>query len=279
MFALSLVIVLVAAPAVVSTSDRFDADATAAGLEVRLGRRADDWKLTIADELEGDDVVVQLRSKRGDDVVRTFVVTGETTEDRSRELAAALALVIEEYLPPEPPPKPVPPPKPPPPPKRPPPEGWLAIGGRVGLGQPLDPDFGATLRGGALWGRRLVQPLASVAWSRSSEGGLVLDGIRFGAGLALGHDLPRTPLWLGGAVVPHAILALARHTSSDRGWSSATELAALLQVRAKWFYGGLRVGAEITEPPLRAQGTGASLRWGHVRFLVGLELGLRIPPR
>lgn len=282
MIAPSLAFVLAAAPAVESTSDRFDADATAAALEVRLGSRADDWEITVADDVAGADAVVQLRSKRGDDVLRSFVVTGETTEDRSRELAAALALVIEEYLPPEtPPPKPVtPPPKPPPqPPKRPPPEGWLAIGGRVGVGSPADPDFGATLRGGALWGRRIVQPIGSFAWSRSSEGGLVLDGVRFGAGLALGHDLPRTPLWLGGAVVPHAVLAFARHTDRDRGWSSATELSALLQVRAKWFLGGLRVGAEITEPPLHAQGTGASLRWGHVRFLVGLELGLRIPPR
>jgi hypothetical protein len=280
--ALSLVFVLVAAPAVVSTSDRFDADATAAALEVRLGRRADDWELTVADALEGDDAVVQLRSKQGDDVVRTFVVTGETTEDRSRELAAAIALVIEEYLPPvvvEPPPVKPPPPKPPPVVEPPPPEGWLAIGGRVGLGDPLDPDFGATLRGGAVWGRRIVQPLASVAWSRSTERGLSLDGIRFGAGAAFGHDLPRTPLWLGGAVVPHAMLAFAKDTQSDRAWSSSTELAALLQIRARWFFGALRVGAEITEPPLRARGTGASLRWGHVRFLVGLELGLRLPPR
>lgn len=276
-----LLMVLAAAPAVTSTSERFDPAATAAALEVRLGRRADDWDITVADELEGTDAVVQLRSKKGDDVVRTFVVTGESTEDRSRELAAALALVIEEYLPPEtvePPPKPPPKPQPPPPPPRKRPEGWLAVGGRVGLGRPIDLDAGPSLRGGALWGRRIVQPLASVAWSRSQERGLTLDGIRFGAGVALGADLPGTPLWLGGAVVPHAVLAFARDTDRDRGWSSATELSALLQVRARWFYGGLRVGAEITEPPLRAQGTDASLRWGHVRLLVGLELGLRLPP-
>jgi hypothetical protein len=277
-FALSFVVVLAAAPAVTSTSERFDPGATAAALEVRLGRRADDWEITVADELEGSDAVVQLRSKQGDDVVRSFVVTGDTTEDRSRELAAALALVIEEYLPPEhvepPPAKPQPPP--PPPRKR--PEGWLAFGGRVGLGRPLDVDAGPTLRGGVLWGRRILQPIVSVAWSRSRERGLTLDGIRFGAGVAIGGDLPGTPLWLGGAVVPHALLAFARHTERDRGWSSATELSALLQVRARWFFGGLRVGAEITEPPLRAQGTDASLRWGHVRLLVGLELGLRLPP-
>jgi hypothetical protein len=105
-----------------------------------------------------------------------------------------------------------------------------------------------------------------------------LDGVRFGAGVAVGHDLPGTPLWLGGAVVPHAIVAFARHTARDRGWSSGTELAALLQVRARWFFGALRVGAEVTEPPLRARGTNARLRWGHVRLLVGLELGLRLPP-
>jgi hypothetical protein len=280
-FAPLLVLVLATAPAVTSTSERFDAAATAAALEVRLGRRADDWEITVADELEGDNAVVQLRSKRGDDVVRTFVVTGETTEDRSRELAAALALVIEEFLPPEPalpPPEPPPKPQPPPPEPRKRPEGWLAVGGRVGLGQPIDLDAGPTLRGGALWGRRIVQPIVSVAWSRSRERGLTLDGIRFGAGLALGSDLPGTPLWLGGAVVPHALLAFARDTDRDRGWSSATEISALLQVRARWFYGGLRVGAEVTEPPLRAQGTDASLRWGHLRLVVGLELGLRLPP-
>jgi len=280
-FAPVLVLVLAAAPAVTSTSDRFDAEATAAALELRLARRADDWRIAVADDVDGQHVVVQLHSGAGEDVQRTFFVTGETTEERSRELAAALALVIEQYLPPAPepgpPPKPTPKPQPPPPPTRKPPQGWLAVGGRVGVGRPANLDAGATLRGGVVWGRRIVQPIVSVAWSRSEKRGLTLDGIRFGAGVAFGAELPGTPLWLGGAVVPHAMWAIARHTESDREWTSATELAALLQVRARWFYGGLRVGAEITEPPLRARGTDVALRWGHVRLLVGLEIGLTLP--
>jgi hypothetical protein len=281
-FAPWLAVVLLAAPAVTSTSERFDAAATAEALEVRLGRRADHWQVEVADDVDGQHAAVHLRSNEGEDTRRTFVVTGATTEERSRELAAALALVIEEYLPPEPkptPPKPTPKPKPPIPPPRKRAEGWLAIGARVGVGRPTDVDAGGSLRGGALWGRRIVQPIGSLAWSRSRERGLVLDGVRFGAGVGVGADLPGTPLWLGAAVVPHAVWALARHTSRDRGWTSATELSALLQVRARWFYGGLRVGAEITAPPLRARGTGADLRWGSARLLVGLELGLRLPPR
>lgn len=274
-----LVLVLAAAPAVSSTSERVDAEATAAALAVRLGTRADDWRVAVADDLDGEHVVVQIHSAAGEDLQRTFFVTGETTEERSRELAAALALVIEEYLPPPtatPPPKPKPP-QPPPVPRRKPPQGWLAVGGRIGLGRPVDADAGVSLRGGAVWGRRIVQPIASVAWSRSAERGLTLDGVRFGAGVAIGAELPGTPLWLGGAVVPHAVWAIARHTDRARAWTSATELAALLQVRARWFYGGLRVGAEITEPPLRARGTDVVLRWGHVRLLVGLEIGLTLP--
>ncbi|HET6584138.1 MAG TPA: hypothetical protein VFG69_11830 [Nannocystaceae bacterium] len=279
MFAPWLAFVLVAAPAVTSTSARFDAAATGQALEVRLGRRADHWQVEVEDDVDGRHARVHLRSNKGEDTQRTFVVTGATTEERSRELAAALALVIEEYLPPEPKPttaKPKPTPIPTP---RKQPEGWLAVGARVGIGRPIDVAAGASLRGGALWGRRIVQPIGSLAWSRSRERGLVLDGVRFGAGVGVGADLPGTPLWLCGSVVPHAVWASARHTARDRGWTSATELSALLQVRAAWFFGALRVGADITAPPLRARGTGADLRWGSVRLLVGLELGLRLPPR
>lgn len=267
-----LAFVLVAAPAVTSTSARFDAAATAEALEVRLGRRADHWRVEVADDVDGQRATVHLRSNKGEDTQRTIVVTADTTEERSRELAAALALVIEEYLPPEPKPTPKPPPR-----KG--PAGWLAVGARVGVGRPVDVDGGASLRGGALWGRRIVQPIGSLAWSRSRERGLALDGIRFGAGVGAGADLPGTPLWLGGTVVPHAVWAIARHTARDRGWTSATEVSALLQVRARWFYGALRVGAEFMAPPLSARGTGADLRWGPVRLVVGLEVGLRLPPR
>ena len=229
-----------------------------------------------------------MRHDAGRELDRSFELHGETVEERSRELAAALALVIEQHATDTSPPPPrEPPPKPPPkPPQGPaPPEGWLAVGGRTSVGSPADPEGGVTLRGGATWGRRILQPIATIGSSHARRESLRVDGLRVGAGLALGAPIPRSPVWIGGAAVPQVAWTVARGRGRATGWTSVTELGALVQLRLRGvLLVGLRVGVELAAPPLiRAQRRRPpALRNRAVRR--GLELGVLLhtknrPPR
>jgi hypothetical protein len=221
--------------------------------------------------------------------MRSIVLTGSTVEDRSRELAAALAFIVEQHPKPSVAPRPEPSPVPSTPPApagrvepRPRTRGWLALGARVGLGAPSDPDLdgGLALRGG-LWLVRhdIVQPIVEVDWSRSATDVLALDGIRFGGGLAIGRTMGGA-LWLGIGAIQRALWAQATERRRSTRWLSSTELTGLLQVRlGPWLLLGLRTGAELTFPPIQATGQGPdSLRWGRARWLAGAELGFVIPP-
>lgn len=260
-----------------SSTSAVDADATAAALRIRVGERASRWTIAVARGEGAQQVHVRLRRGGERELVHAFDLQGATTEERSRELAAALALVIEQHeaeageaVPgstdahDEP---------------RVPPQGWLALGGRVSAGRPADAEGGLTLRAGATWGRAIVQPLALLGTIHARRDTLHVDGVRIGAGVALGHALPGTPLWLGGSVVPQAAWTLARGRGRASGWSSATELAVLAQLRAGAVLAALRLGIELAAPPLRASDRGTELRFGVVRFVFGLEIGVLLPPR
>jgi hypothetical protein len=140
------------------------------------------------------------------------------------------------------------------------------------LSQP-DPDYGATLRGGAWLVRDHLQPIAELGWARSGAGDLNMDGVRFGAGLAAGTSVANARLWLGAGVLPRAMWVRASDRSAPSTWSSSTELAAVGQVRLRRIMLGLRVGVDLTLPPIVSQGVQDRLRWGPARFVVGLEVG------
>lgn len=272
---LALVLVLVMG-GVESRTSVVDGPATRAALRIRVGERASAWTITVEPGSTAKQVRVHMRHDAGRELEQSFALQGQSTEERSRELAAALALVIEQHATDTSPTSP----------KRhdrvapaAAPEGWLAVGGRVAVGHPPDPDGGVTLRGGVLWGRRIVQPIGSFATAHARRDTLRVDGVRFGAGVAIGSPIPGSPVWLGGAVLPQAAWTVARGRGRAGGWSSVTELAALAQLRVRPLLVGLRVGVELAAPPLKLEDRGAALRFGAARLVIGLEVGVLLPPR
>ncbi|MFO0634847.1 MAG: hypothetical protein U0168_18545 [Nannocystaceae bacterium] len=145
----------------------------------------------------------------------------------------------------------------------------------MAAGRPAHVTGGPSVRGGVAW--RHVQVLGSLATVHARRGDLAIDGFRLGAGAAFGAPLGRW--WLGGDVVPHLQWLVARDRGRDRGVSSVTELAGLATVEHRGLMVALRAGVELTAPPVRAAGEGDALRLGTLRFLAGVELGLRLPPR
>jgi hypothetical protein len=129
--------------------------------------------------------------------------------------------------------------------------------------------------------RDILQPTLSVGWSRSARNGIVLDGIRVGAGLAVGAPLGKRKIpWLGLSLVPHALWTRAADRTARSAWAASLEPAVLLQVRPPpGVVVGFRLGVEVISPQIRVIGENAALRWGAVRLLAGLEIGLRLPPR
>lgn len=256
----SLLVMLLGAH-VASHSTRIDEAATQQALEVRVGVQARTWHISIRDGNDGG-FVVELQRGRERPTRHEIRLAGTTNEQRSRELAAQLALIMERT----PAPAPV--------------RGWLALGGRAALGRPPTPDGGITVRGGAWWGRELLQPIGALGWSHARRGNLRADALRVGAGLGVGARLPGRSWWLGGSAVPQIQWLWARDRGRDRGVAFVAELAGLAQWRhISGVVAGLRAGVELTGPPLRLYGSDAELRFGAVRFMVGVELGLLFAPR
>ncbi len=276
---LALVLVLVMG-GVESRTRVVDAAATSAALRIRVGERASAWTIAVEPGSTAKQVRVHMRHAAGRELEQSFALQGASTEERSRELAAALALVIEQHATDASPTEP----------RRKAtrrhrtgttqaPEGWLAVGARIGAGHPPDPDGGVTLRGGVLWGGRILQPIGSFATAHARHDSLRVDGVRFGAGIAIGSPIPQSPVWVGGSILPQAAWTLARGRGRDGGWSSVTELAGLAQVRTRPVLVGLRVGVEIAAPAIAAKDRMAELRFGNVRMLIGLEVGVLLPLR
>ena len=268
---------LVAAPAVQVQVDaaEIDADATRRGLEVRLGEAVDGWVVEVRPTDTHEQVYLRLRSPSGVEVHRAITLEGEGVEERSRELASAVALIIEGHIDATMPAEDVGQPTQPEPLR-----GWFAVGPRLGAGPPsaVDIDGGLGVRGGVWLLGEHVQPIASLGWSRSRDETLVLDGVRLGAGAAFGTPLAQRRLWTGAGIVPHAAWTRARDRRDVSQWRSSTEVSALLQVRGSWWLLAARAGLDLTLPPVRARGQDTTLRWGPVRFMAGLEFGLVLPP-
>ncbi|MBX7079612.1 MAG: hypothetical protein K1X88_10525 [Nannocystaceae bacterium] len=252
-----------------SSSAQVDASTVEVALELRSGKAAAPWTVEISDGEGTAEVRAVLRHEYGREVTRSFALASTTTEERSRELAAALSLVIDQQPPVERPPTV----RPPPLPRK--PQGWLTLGFRVAAGRPAHVTGGPSVRGGVAW--RHVQVLGSLATVHARRGDLAIDGFRLGGGAAFGAPVGRW--WLGGDVVPHVQLLVARDRGRDRGLSSVTEVAGLAMLHHRNLVVALRAGVELTAPPVRAAGEGDALRLGTLRFLAGIEVGLRLPPR
>jgi hypothetical protein len=249
------------------SSPEVDAGGVERGLRARVGERLAGFVVEVSPADEEQRVHVSVHRPDGSTVARTIDLRGETIEARSRELAAALAILVDQYEPP-PPPRPAAP-------AGPRPGFFLLLGPRLGLGRPADPDLGGTFVAGLSLAGEHVQPRLSGSWSAAWRRGLFLHGARFGGGLAGGAPLARGHLWVGGAAIGQAAWVQARDVRNVDAWVAVIEVGPLLQARARHFVAELRTGVELMLPPVRAHGRAADLRFGYVRWLIGLSVGPR----
>lgn len=276
---------LLAPPSLDLRARAIDPAATEAGLRSRVAD-LDDWELHVRDSAAPGSVQVELRGPDGRTQRRRVALDGVTPEDRSRELAASLALLIEQWdeQPTTPatttpattthPPTTTSPPRQAPTPTPPPPiRGWLGLGPRLELGRSLV-EAGLDVHGGAWLLREHLQPLASLGWSRAARDGLSLDTLRLGLGLAAGAPLRDGRLWLGGHALAHGSWTRAHDARSATTWATSSELGGLLQIRWPRWLIGLRSGVDLALPPLRARGDHARLQRGPAQFVVGLQFAL-----
>jgi hypothetical protein len=248
-----------------------DAAAVERGLRARVGDELDRWSIRV-DAQGAQHYRVDLRGPDGTQNTRELVLEGQTSEDRSRELASTLALIIEEA--------PREGSEDPRPSEGDDPElplGFLVLEAHAGLGPPrnLDPDFGLGLAGGAWLVKDHLQPRGSVRWSHSWAGELTVHQISGRLGLAAGAPIPGAErFWLGALVMPAFKWTRAEQIRVATAWAGGGEASVLAQYRRDYLVVGLRTGIETTFPAPRASGSNATIRWGHLRWLLVLEIGL-----
>lgn len=258
------------------TSDGLDPAAVELGLRARVGDAVDTCSIEVTRTGETEYRVVLRRPKARADR-RTLILVGATDEDRSRELAATLAVILDEAggTPSDPsdPGDPADPSKPGVPAPGPLALGFVAIDGQLALGPPrhLDPSLGLGLTGGAWLLGDHLQPRARVAWQHGWTGPLEVHQVQVGVGLAAG--VPIRQFWVGGLMLPTAEWTLARQVRSSSTWRGGGELSVLAQYRRRHLVAGVRTGVDLGFPAARVPGTREVVRWGHVRWLLAIELG------
>lgn len=267
-------------------ADGVDAQAVELGLRARVGAVIDAWTITI-EAVGGQTYRIVLLGPDGVEQTRELTLAGETDEDRSRELASLIALIISSSQPageeprtvgepmtvaelepsdePEPAPRPTPAAT-----------GLLLLEGHVGLGPPrnLDADVGLGLAGGAWVVREHVQPRVAVRWSHSWAGDLRVH--QFSARIGLAAGAPLGHFWLGALAMPAIEWTHAQQIRAASAWAVGGEASLLGQARHGPLVVGLRAGIETTFPAPRAIGTNDVIRWGHLRALLVVEIGLRL---
>lgn len=237
------------------------------GLRARLGEGLDGWRIDIGDGAEGE-LTIDLVRPDATRVRRRLHPEGSTVEDRSRELAAALAIIVGQWHAPPADHQPAGVPRPR--------MFALSVGPRLGLGAPPAPDLGGTVVAAWWVAREHLQPRVQGAWSASWNGELLLHAARVGGGLAAGSPLGLGRLWLGGVVIPQAVWLQARDRRTVSTWSFGAEAGVLAQVRGSKAFFGLRTGVDLLAPPVAASGVRDHLRWGSFRYIVAFEVGLRL---
>lgn len=251
-----------------------DPQRTETGLRARTGDALAGWTITVTQATEPRTVDVRLRAPDGSIRARRVALQGESAEDRSRELAASLTLLMDEPGDPAPAAPPTPPPVVAPAAAAPAIRGWLGAGPRIVLGRGLHAEGGLDLMGGAWLVRDHLQPIASLGLTGAAQAGVSLLHVRIGAGLAVGAPLPDPRIWLGAHVLTHALWARAHDARTATAWQSSTEIGALAQYRGQRLLLGLRTGLDLTLPPLTIHGTRADLRRARARWAFGLMIGL-----
>jgi hypothetical protein len=268
-------------------ADGVDGEAVEEGLRARVGAVIDEWTITV-EAVDEQTYRVELLGPDNAMQTRDLTLDGETEEDRSRELASTIALIIQSQ-PSEQPATSEPPSTEPQDPSaststdsEPGPQpakaatGLLLLEGHVGLGPPrnLDADFGLGLAGGAWVAREHLQPRAAVRWSHSWAGDLRVHQFSGRLGLAAGAPVGR--FWLGVLAMPSVEWTHAQQIRAASAWAVGGEASLLGQVRHGPMVVGLRAGVETTFPAPRALGTNDVIRWGHLRALLVIEIGLAL---
>ena len=288
-----LPLVLAMAPTTIEIdAPSIDAAATERGIRMRLGAEVDEWTIVVRGSgLVSDQLEAELHAPDGTVQRRAIVLSSSRPDDRSRELATALALIVEQHQ--REPPEPQPPPEPTvatPPAQQtvglppavapgPPPavDGWVALGGHaaVGLASPAHAAAGAGLRGGLWLVRDVLQPVIAIDWSRGLSSAPTLDAVRFGAGLAAGASLGASRWWVGAGATPRAAWVRGSDREAATRWVSSTEVAALVQFRPlRGALLALRTGFDLTFPPVRVVGRSRTIEWHEVRWMIALEVGM-----
>jgi hypothetical protein len=267
---LTLVAVLAgppAAPVLDLEAAAVDPRAAADGLRARAGADLDGWTISVRDADVPGEVDAVLRAPDGREQRRRLVLAGPTREDRSRELAASLALLVEEEATAAAGPAP-PPPRPPPPPR-----GWVAVGPRLGV-QGAPPLGGVDVAGAALLLRDHLQPMLRVGWAGTASEGLRVQEVRLGGGAAAGASLRGGRLWLGGHVLLHALWLHAQDGRRGSTWTSSTEVGGTLQVFGGRWVLGVQTGVDLALPPVTLLGSAARIRRGPAMWVLGVSFGL-----
>lgn len=255
------------------------------GLELRVGEGWRRWSIDVADGSVPGQVQVQLRDEAGHVHTRALTLEGETLDERSRALASSLALLVEQIEdrtaePTGPESRPEPAGSEPEPPRSQ-TSGFIGMGPRAALnpGRPVHWDAGASLAGGAWLAGDHVQPVAELAWARSTASELQVNALRLGAGVLGGAAGARGRLWSGGGALIRAQWAQARASGTAAGWWASPAVVGAIQYRAEILVVGLWLGADLSFPPLRARGDSHVLRWSMLRPMATLHMGIRLPPR
>lgn len=260
---------------VTGSSRWIDPSATERGIRVR-SERADEWSVTVTDLAEDyPHVQVIMRDPEGNEIERDVELKDATVEGRSRELAAIVALVIEEAPAADPP-------EPRKTAKSQKPESddelasertwWLGGGPRLELGPPrlVTASGGLDARGG-MWFGQHFQALADVGWHASRQVAS-LNAIRVGAGLAAGTSLPARRLWLGGGLMPGLEVVVARGTRVRTTALFATDVFGIAQLRIKQAVLGLRTGITLNLPSAAVANQNV-LVWNNARWFIGFSFG------
>jgi hypothetical protein len=243
-------------------AEGLDSAALEAGLRARVGDTLDEWSIRVEHEGEHEyRVVLRRRGSLADR--RTITLVGPSVEDRSRELAATLAVILDEASRAEP--DPSEPPRP---------YGFVAVDTSLTLGRPraADPGLGLGLTGGAWLLGDHLQPRARVGWQHGWAGPLEVHQVQLGLGVAAGAAIQQR-YWVGVLVLPTAEWTQARQVRAVSVWAGGAELSALGQVRWGRVLAGLRTGVDLGFPATRALGTGEEIRWRHLRWMLAFELG------
>jgi hypothetical protein len=244
-------------------AEGLDPAAVEAGLRARVGEVVDDWSIRVVHEGEDEyRVVLRRRGTRADR--RTVTLVGPSREDRSRELAAILAVILDED----------PQSSEPASSEAPPLYGFVAVDTQLTIGRPRDPDpgYGLGLTGGAWLLGDHLQPRARVGWQHGWAGALEVHQVQLGLGLAAGAPI-RARYWIGVLALPTVEWTQARQIQAASVWAGGAELSLLGQARWGPLIAGLRTGVDLSFPATRAAGTREEIRWGHLRWLLAFELG------